>query len=67
MSTATPEAASKTDLQELAADVVERALRAGATTVRPLENAPYGDRTATVEDPAGNLWSIATQIKEMKF
>ena len=26
-----------------------------------------GDRTATVEDPAGNLWSIATQIKEMKF
>ena len=45
----------------------DRALRAGATTVRPLENAPYGDRTATVEDPAGNLWSIATQIKEMKF
>ena len=27
------------------------ALAAGATTVRPLEDAPYGDRTATVLNP----------------
>jgi PhnB protein len=43
------------------------ALAAGATTVRPLEDAPYGDRTATVADPFGNLWSLATHIRDMKF
>ncbi len=44
-----------------------RALAAGATIVRGLEDAPYGDRTATVADPAGNLWSLATHVKDVKF
>lgn len=43
------------------------ALAAGATTVRPLEDAPYGDRTATVLDPFGNLWSLATHVRDVKF
>ena len=47
--------------------VYASALRAGATTIRALEDAPYGDRTATVQDPFGNLWSLATHIKDMKF
>jgi PhnB protein len=43
------------------------ALSAGATSVRGLEDAPYGDRTATVLDPYGNLWSLATHVKDVKF
>jgi PhnB protein len=48
-------------------DVYAAAVRAGATTIRGLEDAPYGDRTATVQDPFGNLWSLATHIKDVKF
>jgi PhnB protein len=48
-------------------EVYANALRHGATTIRGLEDAPYGDRTATVQDPAGNLWSLATHIKDVKF
>jgi PhnB protein len=48
-------------------EVYANALRHGATTIRGLEDAPYGDRTATVQDPAGNLWSLATHVKDVKF
>jgi PhnB protein len=48
-------------------EIYANALRHGATTIRGLEDAPYGDRTATVQDPAGNLWSLATHIKDVKF
>jgi PhnB protein len=47
--------------------VYANALRHGATTIRGLEDAPYGDRTASVQDPFGNLWSLATHIKDVKF
>jgi PhnB protein len=48
-------------------EVYANALRHGATTIRGLEDAPYGDRTASVQDPFGNLWSLATHIKDVKF
>ncbi len=48
-------------------EVYANALRHGATTIRGLEDAPYGDRTATVQDPFGNLWSLATHVKDVKF
>jgi PhnB protein len=44
-----------------------KALDAGASTIRGLEDAPYGDRTATVQDPFGNLWSLATHVRDVKF
>jgi PhnB protein len=47
--------------------VYQNALRAGAKTTRPPRDEPYGDRAATVEDTFGNLWSIATHIKDVKF
>jgi PhnB protein len=47
--------------------VYANALAAGATTVRDLEDAPYGDRTASVADPYGNLWSLATHIRDVRF
>jgi PhnB protein len=41
----------------------ERALGGGATSTDEPADQPYGDRTATVSDPFGNLWYIATPIK----
>jgi uncharacterized glyoxalase superfamily protein PhnB len=39
-----------------------KAVAAGAITVMKPEDAPYGDRAATVDDPAGNYWFIATRL-----
>jgi uncharacterized glyoxalase superfamily protein PhnB len=47
------------------ADAVYRqALAAGAASVREPVDEPYGDRVAGVRDPFGNLWWIATHIKD---
>jgi PhnB protein len=43
------------------ADVTyRRAIEAGATSIEPPCNTPYGDRRAMIEDPGGNVWQIAT-------
>jgi len=39
-----------------------RAVAAGAETLHPLTNQPYGDREASVRDPFGNHWYIATHL-----
>ena len=38
----------------------ERALAAGAKSHEAPKDLPYGDRRAMIEDPAGNMWQIAT-------
>ena len=43
--------------------VFERAVQAGATVVRPLQNAFYGERGGTVRDPFGHEWLIGSQIE----
>jgi PhnB protein len=43
----------------------KRALEAGATSVRPPVDQPYGDRNASVKDPFGITWYIATHIKDV--
>jgi uncharacterized glyoxalase superfamily protein PhnB len=40
--------------------VYERALKAGARTIEPPLDTPYGDRRCMVEDQWGNVWQIAT-------
>ena len=40
--------------------VYRRALQAGAVSIEEPAEMPYGDRRATVEDPCGNIWQIAT-------
>ena len=40
--------------------VYARAVAAGATALHPLTDQPYGDREASVRDPFGNHWYIAT-------
>ncbi len=37
-----------------------RALQAGAISLAPPDDMPYGDRRAMVKDPFGNDWQIAT-------
>jgi uncharacterized glyoxalase superfamily protein PhnB len=45
--------------------VYQRALLAGATSVREPADQFYGDRSATVRDAAGNLWSIANHVEDV--
>jgi uncharacterized glyoxalase superfamily protein PhnB len=37
-----------------------RAVAAGATIIRPLQNTPYGSREFAVKDPEGHSWSAGT-------
>jgi len=47
------------------ADVVyQKALAAGATTMGEPQDQEYGERSASVKDPAGNYWYIATHKGE---
>jgi PhnB protein len=43
----------------------DRALRAGATSIQPVAEQPYGDRSGGVRDPFGNRWFIATHIRDV--
>jgi PhnB protein len=38
-----------------------RAIAGGATSLEAPCDTPYGDRRATVRDPSGNVWQIATR------
>jgi PhnB protein len=40
----------------------ERAVAAGAAGKTPPYTAPYGERSATIEDPFGNTWFLATYL-----
>jgi PhnB protein len=42
-----------------------RAVAAGATVKKPLEDQFYGDRSGTLEDPFGHLWTIATHKEDV--
>jgi PhnB protein len=44
---------------------VEEAVAAGATVVRPLQDQFYGDRSATLSDPFGHTWTIATHVEDI--
>lgn len=43
----------------------KRAVDAGATVKRPVTNQFYGDRSGTVEDPFGHVWTIATHVEDV--
>jgi PhnB protein len=39
----------------------QRAIKAGATSIQPPTDQPYGERSGSVKDAAGNHWYIATR------
>ena len=45
--------------------VVARAISAGATLKRPVENMFYGDRAGVVADPFGHVWHVASHIEDV--
>lgn len=42
-----------------------RALAAGALAVHPLQDQFYGDRSGSVRDPEGYLWTLATHFEDV--
>ena len=42
-----------------------RAIAAGATVKRPVADQFYGDRTGTLADPFGHVWSLATHVEDV--
>ena len=42
-----------------------QAIAAGAKVLKPLQDQFYGDRSATVEDPFGHKWTIATHTEDL--
>ncbi len=46
-------------------DVFRRAVEAGATALRQVENQFYGDRSGQFEDPFGHRWNIATHVEDV--
>jgi PhnB protein len=47
--------------------VVARALAAGATLLRPVQDQFYGDRSGTVADPYGHVWHVSTHTEDLSM
>jgi PhnB protein len=45
--------------------VFERALKAGAKSLRAVADQFYGDRSGTLEDPFGHVWTVATHVEDV--
>ena len=45
--------------------VYKEAIEAGATEVRPLQDQFYGDRSGTLTDPFGHVWTVATHKEDV--
>ncbi len=44
---------------------VEQAVALGAKIIKPVQDQFYGDRNATLEDPFGHKWTVATHIEDV--
>lgn len=42
-----------------------QAINAGAQEIKPLQNQFYGDRSGTLKDPFGHVWTVATHIEDV--
>ena len=42
-----------------------KAIAAGATELRPVQDQFYGDRSGTLIDPFGHEWTIATHVEDV--
>jgi PhnB protein len=46
-------------------EVFQRAVKAGAESVSDPSDHFYGDRVATIDDPYGHRWNLATHIEDL--
>jgi len=46
-------------------EAFRKAVAAGATVKRPLENMFWGDRTGSLQDPFGHKWDLATRVEDV--
>jgi PhnB protein len=44
---------------------IDRAVREGATLVRPASDAFYGERSGTIRDPQGHEWLLGHEIEKV--
>lgn len=42
-----------------------QAISAGATELRPVKDQFYGDRSGTLQDPYGHVWTLSTHIEDL--
>jgi PhnB protein len=47
-------------------ETFKKAIAAGATEVQPLKDQFYGDRSGTLQDPFGHVWTIATHTEDVE-
>lgn len=43
----------------------KQAISRGAKEVKPLQNQFYGDRSGTLKDPFGHVWTVATHVEDV--
>jgi PhnB protein len=43
----------------------DRAVAAGAKALRPVQDQFYGDRSGTLEDPFGHVWTVSTHKEDL--
>ena len=46
-------------------DTFARALAAGGKETRPIKDQFYGDRSGTLTDPFGHVWTVATHVEDL--
>ena len=64
----TPGVSTPVQLMIYVADVdatFKQALAAGAKETQPIKNQFYGDRSGTLTDPFGHVWTIATHVEDV--
>ena len=45
--------------------IYPQAIAAGGKELRPLQNQFYGDRSGTLSDPFGHVWTISTHVEDV--
>ena len=43
----------------------KQAITAGGQEIKPLQNQFYGDRSGTLKDPFGHVWTVATHVEDV--
>jgi PhnB protein len=43
----------------------QRAISKGAKEIKPLQDQFYGDRSGTLKDPFGHVWTVATHVEDV--